>query len=104
MELSRLVVATSTPTTLVTSGYLRSRATCPSSTTLCSRSALDRCATVKSALPVCSTAAAVVRKLCVTTPSVTTVITPIATASAVSALRNRLVRRLCTINPTNDTP
>jgi predicted deacylase len=58
-------------------------------------------ATVKSAFPVSSTAAAELRRLWVTTESVTTVSTPIATASAVRAVRSFLVHRLCTIKPKN---
>ena len=60
------------------------------------------CPTVKSASPVRITLAAVSRRLLVTTPSVTTVITAIATANPVSSVRTLRVQRLCTKSPVND--
>ena len=70
---------------------------------LLSKSATPFCAMVKSACPVCSSARSLVSMLCVTTPSDTTVSTPMATAREVSASRIFLAMTLCRISPANDT-
>ncbi len=73
-------------------------------TTLFRRSETDFWATVKSAFPADSTSAAELFKLSVNTLSVTTAITAMATARAVSAVLTRRVPRLCTMSPTKDNP
>ena len=95
-----LMALTSTATALCTPGVARMLATCSSVTVLVRTSDADFCATMKSAFPSDSTSAAEVWRLCVTTLRVTTAVTAMATATAVSAVRNRRVPRLCRTRPT----
>jgi hypothetical protein len=87
-------VSSNTPMADSTPGVSPTPATCCSVITLLMMSAAPFCATVKSALPTWRIAAADVRRLSVTSPSVSTVPTPTATAKAVSSERTRLAHTL----------
>ena len=100
--MSSFSVSSSTPTALRTPGTVATRPSWASVRELWRMSETFLCATVKSAAPTCRTPAAVVRTLSVTTPSATTVITPTATAKAVSADRTFLTETLWKISQGND--
>jgi hypothetical protein len=93
------VVPSSAPVTRPTPGYAPICATWSSLMLLFSRSDTPFCATVKSARPVCSRANALERRLWLTTPSVTTASTPMATVSEVNVSRSLRTHRLCAISP-----
>ena len=83
-------------------GYDLMRSTCGSSIALYTTSETPFWATVKSALPVWRTETAVRRRLWVSTPSATTVMMPIATATPVSDERSLRVKTLRAISAKND--
>ena len=92
-------VSSSTPTADFTPGVAATRASCCSVITLLMMSEAPFSATVKSALPTWRMAAADVRRLSVTSPRVSTVPTPTATATAVSSERTRLAHTLWNASP-----
>ena len=92
-------MSSSTPTADFTPGVAATRASCCSVITLLMMSEAPFCATVKSALPTWRMAAADVRRLSVTSPRVSTVPTPTATATAVSSERTRLAHTLWNASP-----
>ena len=94
-----LPVATKVPIALSTPGARRNASMSCLSSELSRMSDTPRCETVKSALPVRRIDTAVWRSEYVRTPSVMTAVTPIATASAVTAARKRRRSTLCASSP-----